>query len=231
LNLFYQPAIPRGVLHLDVDESRHAIKVLRMRVGDPLHLTDGRGSFYNAVITEANPKACGFSINETQKIAKRNFSISIALAPTKNIDRTEWFAEKAVELGIEHIHFMRCKNSERKTINLDRIQKIMVSAMKQSGQAWLPCYSEMKPFPEVLKLTASQKFICFVDDLNPDQLKQLAHPNQSYLLLIGPEGDFQKEELDLAMSTGFKKVSLGNNRLRTETAALAACHTLNLINL
>jgi len=231
LNLFYQPAIPQGVLHLDVDESRHAIKVLRMRAGDALHLTDGRGSFYDAVITEADSKTCSFSINETQKIAKRNFSISIALAPTKNIDRTEWFVEKAVELGIEHIHFMRCKNSERKTINLDRIQKIMVSAMKQSGQAWLPGFSEMKQFQEILKLTASQKFICFVDSQNPDQLKQLAQTGQTYLVLIGPEGDFQKEELDLAITADFKKVSLGNNRLRTETAALAACHTLNLINL
>ena len=114
-----------------------------MRVGDPLQLTDGYGSFYDATITEADSKSCGFSIVETRKIPKHDFSISIAIAPTKNIDRTEWFVEKAVELGIEHIHFIRCKNSERKTINLDRIQKIMVSAMKQSGQAWLPGFSEI----------------------------------------------------------------------------------------
>ena len=231
MNLFYQPAIPQGILHLDADESRHAIKVLRMRVGDQLQLTDGYGSFYDATITEADSKSCSFSIVETRKIPKHDFSISIAIAPTKNIDRTEWFVEKAVELGIEHIHFIRCKNSERKTINLDRIQKIMVSAMKQSGQAWLPGFSEIKPFQEIITSNATQKFICFVDSQNPDQLKQVAHANQSYLVLIGPEGDFQKEELDLAIAAGFKKVSLGTNRLRTETAALAACHTLNLINL
>lgn len=202
-----------------------------MRAGDSLHLTDGKGSFYEGVITEADSKACSFSIVETQKTQVQDFSITIAIAPTKNIDRTEWFVEKAVELGIESIHFMQCKNSERKTINLDRIQKIMVSAMKQSGQAWLPRYSEITPFHNILELKADQKFICFVDSHNPDQLKQLADPHKSYLVLIGPEGDFQKEELDLAMTAGFKKVSLGNNRLRTETAALAACHTLNLINL
>ena len=105
MNLFYQPAIPQGILHLDADESRHAIKVLRMRVGDQLQLTDGYGSFYDATITEADSKSCGFSIVETRKIPKHDFSISIAIAPTKNIDRTEWFVEKAVELGIEHIHF------------------------------------------------------------------------------------------------------------------------------
>jgi 16S rRNA (uracil1498-N3)-methyltransferase len=231
LNLFYQPDIPKGVLHLNEDESRHAVKVLRMKVGDPLFITDGQGVFYEAIITFADSRACSFTIVEKRVSPARSFSISIALAPTKNIDRTEWFVEKAVELGIEQIYFMRCKNSERKTINLERIQKIIVSAMKQSGQAWLPVCSEIKPFPEILKIPAAKKFICYVDSQNPDQLKSLATPNQKYLVLIGPEGDFQKEELDQALQHGFEKVSLGVNRLRTETAALAACHTLNLINL
>ncbi|MBL7871809.1 MAG: 16S rRNA (uracil(1498)-N(3))-methyltransferase [Cyclobacteriaceae bacterium] len=231
MNLFYQPDIQQGILHLNEDESRHAIKVLRMKPGDPLRITDGHGALFDAVITEADSRACGFTITKKRISPARSFSISIAIAPTKNIDRTEWFVEKAVELGIEQIHFMRCKNSERKSINLERIQKIVVSAMKQSGQTWLPTCSDIKPFHEILALAIDKKFICYVDSENSDQLKSLARPNQNYLVLIGPEGDFQKEELDQAIQYGFKKVSLGINRLRTETAALAACHTLNLINL
>lgn len=231
MNLFYQPAIQEGVHHLDPDESRHAIKVLRLQTGDQLQLTDGKGSLYETIITVADSKRCCFSIAEKRTISPRNFLISIAVAPTKNIDRTEWFVEKAVELGIEEIHFMLCKNSERKSINLDRIQKIAISAMKQSGQCWLPMCHEMKPFTEIVTGSADQKFICYVDQQNADQLKTMAHPEKSYLVLIGPEGDFRQNELDLAISNGFAKVSLGPNRLRTETAALAACHTLNLINL
>jgi 16S rRNA (uracil1498-N3)-methyltransferase len=231
LNLFYQPDIPKGISHLNEDESRHAVKVLRMKAGDPLLITDGQGAFYEATIALADSRACSFTIVEQKLSPARSFSIFIAIAPTKNIDRTEWFVEKAVELGIEQIHFIRCKNSERKTVNIERIQKIIVSAMKQSGQAWLPTCSEMKPYSEALSLTADQKFICYVDDQNPDQLKSMAKPNQKYLVLIGPEGDFQKEELEQAIQHGFQKVSLGTNRLRTETAALAACLTLNLINL
>ncbi len=231
MNLFYQPALINGIHHLNEDESRHAVKVLRLKANDELHLTDGVGSFYQAKIKEADHKKCTFSIVNKEDILPRKFSITIAIAPTKNIDRTEWFVEKAVELGIEQIHFLLCKNSERKNINLDRIEKIAISAMKQSEQAWLPKISEIKPFEEVIPLPADQKFICFVDSQNPNQLKALAHPDKSYQVLIGPEGDFRQDELELAMTHGYTKVGLGPNRLRTETAALAACHTLNLVNL
>ncbi|MDZ7647927.1 MAG: 16S rRNA (uracil(1498)-N(3))-methyltransferase [Cytophagales bacterium] len=231
MNLFYQPAITNGVHHLDEVESKHAVRVLRLNVGDELQLTDGVGSFYKAKMTEADPKKCAFTIIEKEFILPRKFSIAIAMAPTKNIDRTEWFVEKAVELGIEQIHFLLCKNSERKNINLDRIEKIVISAMKQSGQAWRPKISGIKTFQEVLTLSADQKFICFVDSKNPHQLKSEVHPDKSYLVLIGPEGDFRQDELDLAVTNGYTKVGLGPNRLRTETAALAACHTLNLVNL
>jgi len=216
---------------LNDDESRHAVKVLRMKAGDPLHITDGLGSFYQATISEADPRTCSFSILEKKSVPARKFSIAIALAPTKNIDRTEWFVEKAVEYGIEQIQFILCQNSERKTVNMERIEKIAISAIKQSGQAWLPACTSIKPFSEVLTTSADQKFICYVDHQNPDQLKSLATVGKEYLVLIGPEGDFREEELKQAMDHGFKKVSLGHNRLRTETAALAACHTLNLINL
>jgi 16S rRNA (uracil1498-N3)-methyltransferase len=231
LNLFYQPAIAQGILHLDPDESRHALKVLRMQMGDAIELTDGNGCIYRALISGGDLKKCSFTIVDKKDIISRNFNISIAIAPTKNMDRTEWFVEKAVEIGVEKIHLLLCKNSERKTVNLDRLTKIAVSAMKQSGQARLPYISDMAPLRDIVSQKAVQKFICHVDASNPDQLKSLAKPNQSYLVLIGPEGDFNKDEIQLASEHGFKKVSLGPNRLRTETAALTACQILNFINL
>jgi 16S rRNA (uracil1498-N3)-methyltransferase len=230
LNLFYQSKINEGVLNLDAEESRHAIKVLRMVKGDALHLTDGKGFFYTAKITEAEAKKCSFEIIDKKQSTKRDYQIHIAIAPTKNADRIEWFVEKATEIGVDEIRFMLCKNSERKNINLERIEKIVVSAMKQSGQAWLPKVSPLVPFKEVLKYQASQKFIAFVDEKNPNHLRSMAKPNGNYLVLIGPEGDFSQEELNLALENNFKKVSLGNNRLRTETAGLVACQILNLIN-
>ncbi len=231
MNLFYQPAIAQGILRLDPDESRHAIKVLRLRSGDTIELTDGYGFLYQAIVQEANPKECSFTIVEKKEIPSRDFTIAIAIAPTKNMDRTEWFIEKAVEIGIDKIHFLMCENSERKTVNQERIVKITVSAMKQSGQSRLPYVSGLIPFTEIISQTADQKFICYVDASNPDLLKTMANPKKNYLVLIGPEGDFTKEEIELAIDHGFKKVSLGPNRLRTETAALTACQVLNFINL
>lgn len=231
MNLFYQPGIPQGVHYLDVDESHHAVKVLRKRTGDALEITDGQGQFYDVRIEKADPGKCTFQILNSRHVAIRKFSISMAIAPTKNMDRIEWLVEKAVEIGIEQIQFMLCKNSERKTINLDRIQKIAVSAMKQSGQCWLPKIYDLKSFAEIMHVTSEQKFICYVDSSNPLHLKSLAEPNKSYWVLIGPEGDFRTDELALALSNGFLKASLGPTRLRTETAALTACQTLNLINL
>jgi len=200
-------------------------------MGDTIELTDGNGFLYRAFVREADPKKCGFTIVEKKEIPLRDFNIAIAIAPTKNIDRTEWFIEKAVEIGIEKIHLLLCHKSERKNVNQDRLHKISISAMKQSGQSRLPFITDMIPFREILSQVASQKFICHVDNTNTDQLKALAKPKQSYLVLIGPEGDFSKEEIQLAIESGFKKVSLGPNRLRTETAALTACQVLNFVNL
>lgn len=231
MNLSYQPAIPQGVLHLDEDESRHAVKVLRMNVGDSLNLTDGIGNFYEARITVADARQCSFSIQKTISTPARTFSIAIAIAPTKNIDRMEWLVEKAAEIGVEEIRFILCQNSERKNINLERLQKIAVSAMKQSGQFWLPVIHEIQPFAKVVVLSADQKFICHVDSSNPYLLKSQAKQNQRYIVMIGPEGDFRPDELELANQNGFSRVSLGPTRLRTETAALVACQTLNFVNL
>jgi len=230
VNLFYQPNIPQGIFHLNHEESHHAIRVLRMNEGQELNLTDGLGSFYLAKITKPDPKKCEFEIIGNKSVEPKPFHIHIAIAPTKNADRMEWFVEKAVEIGVDRISFMFCKNSERKVINHERIEKVAVSAMKQSQQAWLPKISEMIPFKEILKILADQKMIAYVDSSNPKHLQSVAKPEKRYLVLIGPEGDFSKEELELALQSGFEKVSLGQTRLRTETAGLVACHTLNLIN-
>jgi 16S rRNA (uracil1498-N3)-methyltransferase len=231
LNLFYQPEIPHGANFLSPEESRHAVKVLRMKNLDTIDITDGQGSFYHAQITEANAAKCEFEILNTKAVARRPFDISIAVAPTKNIDRIEWFLEKAVEIGVERIYFMDCQNSERHHINHDRLMKIVISAMKQSVQAWVPEISELIPFKEILKKQVQQKFICHATNDQPKMIHTAALKHSHYLVLIGPEGDFSQEEIKNAQANNFEVVSLGPNRLRTETAALTACQILNFINM
>jgi 16S rRNA (uracil1498-N3)-methyltransferase len=230
VNLFFQPAVSEGINHLTAEESYHAFRVLRMSAGDAIQITDGKGVLYQATITSIDSKKCGFKINTEKKIPKKGYYIHIAIAPTKNADRLEWFVEKAVEIGIHEISFILCKNSERKVLNVERIEKIAVSAMKQSQQAWVPILHPLRPFSEVLKQSADQKFIGYVDSSNPVHLKAIAKPNNSYLVLIGPEGDFSTEELESAQQLGFEKVSLGENRLRTETAGLIACQIFQFVN-
>jgi 16S rRNA (uracil1498-N3)-methyltransferase len=230
LFLFYQPEILQGANYLDPDESHHAAKVLRLAVGDTIQIADGAGIFYEAVLKRIQPGRCEFDIVKKTVIPGRPFQIHVALSPTKNADRTEWFVEKAIELGVEQISFMACKNSERKTLNMERIKKLSISAVKQSRQAWMTDIGYMRPFPQILSIPADQRFIAAVDPHNPELLKNKARPGSSYLALIGPEGDFSQEEVDQAQKAGFQKVSLGPNRLRTETAGIAACHILNILN-
>lgn len=227
--LFYSPEIGKGDHSLSEEELRHAVKVLRLNQGDSLTLTDGKGNLYHAKVTQVSKSACDFEITKTIAIPKRNYSIHIAIAPTKNIDRIEWFVEKATELGVDEISFVYCQNSERKVINVDRIHKKAISAMKQSGQAWLPLIHPIQPLKCIFSNERPIKFIAYVDPANPTHLKE-AKPNGQYLVLIGPEGDFTKEELTLATQNGFQKVRLGNTTLRTETVGIVACHILNLIH-
>ncbi len=231
MQLFYQPLIAKGVTALDEEESSHARKVLRLKAGDVIQLTDGLGKFYEARITNTKSKSCEFTVLKSEQAPSRNYKIHIAIAPTKNADRIEWFVEKVVELGIDKISFLLCKNSERKSINLERIEKKAISAMKQSGQAFLPVIQEIRPFRQIIaESDEAEKFIGFVDEQNPLLLKNLAKPSTSGLVLIGPEGDFSPEEMQATLQQGFTKVCLGPTRLRTETAGIAACHILNLIN-
>ncbi len=231
MNLFYQPLIPRGALYLDPDESRHAIKVLRKRNGDTIKLTDGNGVFYEGIITDADAHQCAFDIHTSAPEPRKNFRIHIAISPTKNTDRIEWFVEKSVELGIDEITLLLCDHTERQHLKIERLKKNAVSAMKQSLKAWLPVLHPITSFKDfVLASTEEEKFIAHVDDQNQLYLQRVVDPGRSYLTLIGPEGDFSSDELLLAEKYGFKKVSLGSSRLRTETAGLAACHILNLAN-
>lgn len=231
--LFYSETVANNQAMLSEEESRHCIKVLRLKKGDEVYVTDGKGSLYITQIEEPNPKKCVLSIQkleEKQSLPKHH--IHIAIAPTKNIDRIEWFVEKAMEFGVQEISFIQCDRSERKQIKLPRIERIALSAMKQSLKFYLPQVHEMIGYQSFIKsLTPSdQRFIAHLNEGERFFLKNEAAKNQKYCILIGPEGDFTPNEVTLALDNGFKAVSLGQSRLRTETAGIAACHILNIIN-
>ena len=204
--------------------------MLRRRSGDTIRITDGQGHFYEARITGEDARACAFQIIGQQAAPIRPYQVHIAISPTKNADRLEWFVEKAVEFGIDTITLLECQHTERTYHKTERLQKVAISAMKQSMQARLPQINGLTPFEQVIATPAGQKLIAYVDASNPLHLQRAATPGHSYLVLIGPEGDFTPEELAAALSRDFYKVSLGATRLRTETAGLAACHILHLIN-
>ena len=231
MNLFYQPEIAEGIHYLDVEESRHCIKVLRRKVGDAIFITDGKGFFYDALIKSASEKQCAFEIIKTTPALARPYTIHIAISPTKNNERIEWFVEKAVELGIDQISLIECDHTERAFLKGERLRKVAISAMKQSLKAFLPRIEEVTPFKKFIPtIKEAQRFIAFVDATNSLHLQQAATVKNAYCILIGPEGDFSQDELTQSLNAGFQKVSLGQSRLRTETAGLAACHILNLIN-
>ena len=235
MHLFYQP---EPVSFLSEDDSRHAIKTLRLGSGEVIAVTDGHGNRHSAVITQADSRQCGFRITDTQTTPPRPFSVRICVAPTKNLDRIEWFVEKAVEVGVERISFFFGQHSERRVLKLDRLEKIAIAAMKQSLQSFLPQLDEAISFSELLKTTGNpaiepnQRFIAHLPETGVAvSLAKLAVPTSQYTVLIGPEGDFSEKEIQQAVSAGFQMVTLGPNRLRTETAALTACQILNFVNL
>lgn len=230
MQIFYTPQV-NEVPELPEEESVHCVRVLRLGEGDEITLTDGKGCFYRAVITDANPKRCGFEVLEKHKQEPLwDFNLHIAVAPTKNIDRMEWFAEKATEIGIDAITFLNCRFSERRDIKLPRLEKIVVSAMKQSMKATLPALGGMTSFSEFVRRPFDgQKFIAHCQAGEKSILKDVCQPYGNILVMIGPEGDFSAEEIQEAQDSGFVPVSLGKSRLRTETAALVACHTIHVL--
>jgi len=232
MHIFYTPDISGNTYTLDETESKHCVRVLRLEKGEKITLVDGRGGFYNAEISDPNPKRCAVKvINSEQNFGFRNFQVHIAIAPTKNIERMEWFLEKATEIGINRVIPLLCQHSERKEIKHDRLEKVMVSAMKQSLKAYLPQLDELTKFNDLIRQPFDGlKFIAHCEEQHRDLLKNLIVPNQNYLILIGPEGDFSSEEIEAAIQSGYQPVSLGDSRLRTETAGVVACHTFNLLN-
>lgn len=232
MHLFYTPDIQHKIHLLNEEESKHCMRVLRLYEGDSILLTDGQGSLYEALLKIANPKACSFEITKRiQEYGKREFKLSIAIAPTKNTDRFEWFLEKVTEIGIDEIIPLICKYSERKDIKPERLEKVIISAMKQSQKAYLPDLLTIQKFKEFInKPFDGNKFIAHCINNEKNRLKNLIRQGGNVLILIGPEGDFSPEEIQMALSAGFTPVSLGDSRLRTETAGVVACHTVNLIN-
>jgi 16S rRNA (uracil1498-N3)-methyltransferase len=232
MNLFYTPDISADTYMLSEEESKHCVRVLRMRRGDELHLVDGRGGYYLAEIADDNVKKCEVQVKEKRtEYGKRDHYLHIACAPTKNIERFEWFLEKATEIGIDEITPIDCEHSERTVVKPERLNKVIISAMKQSIKAYLPKLNEVISFPEfVSQEFAGDKFIAHCVSGKKAKLKDLVRPKGNVLVLIGPEGDFSATEIRFAIENGFTEISLGNSRLRTETAALAACHTVELLN-
>lgn len=228
MQLFYEPNASVNGFILNKEEAQHCIKVLRKKQGDRIHVVDGSGTFYECNIADTNIKNCQLDVKNTWKENAPARHIHIAIAPTKNIDRIEWFVEKSVEIGIQEISFMLCQNSERRDIKIERVLKKAISAMKQSVKASLPIINEQVKFSEFISQNhRGKKYIAYVDSSNPEQLKEVDCDNQPAIVLIGPEGDFRAEELELALTHNYSKISLGNSRLRTETAGIVACCILN----
>ena len=236
MNLFYSPDITSSLHTLSKEESTHCVNVLRLKIGSAIHLTDGKGNLFHAILIDDSPKCCIVEIKETiHDYEKRNFNLHIAMAPTKNISRVEWFMEKATEIGIDEVSFLNCEHSERTVINTDRLNKIVTSAVKQSIKAYHPKINSIVKFKDFIKTTANysgEKYIAYCDDDMSERLsiKQCYKKKKDALILIGPEGDFSSKEVALAIENGFKIITLGKARLRTETAALVACHSINFLN-
>ena len=232
MNVFYLPNAANGMISFSEEESKHCVRVLRMQEGDRFCVTDGRGSLYDGELVEAHPKhAVACLSNQRPGYDNRTFMLEIAIAPTKLNERTEWFLEKATEIGIDKVQLFASCHSERRVVNVERFRKVMIAAMKQSIKSKLPDIEDVVEFDKLVKQPFDgHKFIAWIDDNVTDQLCDVYKKGENALVLIGPEGDFSPEEAGMAVENGFVPVSLGEARLRTETAAVVACHTIQLIN-
>lgn len=230
MQLFYCNDIIGKIYTLSKEESAHCARVLRKKVGEKIDIIDGRGGLYEAVILDDKPSGCVVEvIGSRSEFGKLPYELHIAIAPTKNIDRLEWFLEKSSEIGISEVSLLLCDHSERKTVKQDRVEKVVVSAVKQSLKAYVPKLNEMVSFAEFMKQDFGDmpRFIAHCDSaFERVHLKRVA--GKRALVLIGPEGDFSPKEIELALSNGFVSISLGDSRLRTETAALYATSIVSL---
>ncbi len=235
MQLFYHPTLKPNDLQVifDKDESKHMIKVLRKKEGDLLDIFNGNGVFFKAEIIYTSANQCIAKINSIIEEKKPTYFLHLAVAPTKLNERYEWFLEKSTEIGIDEITPILCKHSERKKINAERFEKIIVNAAKQSIKSYLPklnAASDFETFINKLANTNTKKYIAHCAQGVKKSIKDALKPNENTVILIGPEGDFSTSEIDFALKNGFTAIHLGNSRLRTETAAIVACHSVRFIN-
>ena len=234
MQLFFQRNIKKPLFELDADESKHLTRVLRKKAGDHVSVTNGEGELFECVIEEANPKKTTLRIVSTQQIEPDNFHIHLAIAPTKNSDRMEWMVEKITEIGVHEISLLKTKNSERNYLKTERLEKKILAACKQSLKFHTPKLNAVMDIHDFFKLhegeKSTQKFIAYVDEHNDQHLFDAAKATGNYIILIGPEGDFDPVEIKKAFEYQYKAVSLGKARLRTETAGLAAIQMIQTLN-
>ena len=233
MQIFYAPGIVGDSYVLDEKESKHCIRVLRMTKGTPVRLIDGKGKLYEGHIDDPDSKRCQISISEIKaEYEKRNYRLHIAISTLKNPERFEWFIEKSVEIGVDEITPLICKNTEKQTVKKERINNIIISAMKQSVKAYKPVFNDPLLFSDFISQTGKGiKMIAHCSSLTDrKKISEVYKKNENAVVMIGPEGDFCEEEISSAISNSFIPVHLGSGRLRTETAGVAACHSIYFIN-
>lgn len=233
MQLFFQENITPPLVTLDPDESKHLTRVLRKKQGDLISMTNGKGQLFECLILEANPSKTTLKVMKTSEVPEEDFYIHLAIAPTKSPDRMEWMVEKITEIGFHELTLLETMNSERSFLKTDRLEKKIISACKQSLKFRIPTVNPIRRLDSILeskKFEGYQKFIAYVDENHDHHLFDSAKAKGKYLVLIGPEGDFDPAEIKKALSNGFQPISLGKSRLRTETAGLAAVEMLQLIN-
>ncbi|MFT4595442.1 MAG: 16S rRNA (uracil1498-N3)-methyltransferase [Bacteroidia bacterium] len=227
MHLFYQPELQNGLLELSEEETRHAVRVLRLNAGDKIEVSDGKGVRAKAEITEISKRSCSFQIMEQTNEAETILP-KVAIAPTKSIDRFEWFLEKAVELGVNEICPILCSNSERRIIKQERSEKVLLAAMKQSQRNWLPKLHALTSYSEFIAQVNEPLLLAHCRDVEKVSLTNRLVTNS--WIMIGPEGDFTLEEIELALNKGATEIDLGESRLRTETAGIFALSVMNYLN-
>ena len=231
MQLFYDPDIVIGPYALREVEAQHAARVLRKRVGDTLDLVDGRGGWYRAEITEIDRRSCLLSVEQTrQEPARAEHHLTLLVAPTKGIDRFEWVLEKATEIGVDRIQPIQTEHSERSRLRSDRLGRVLEAAMKQSLRAWLPELGEVLPFAEAVERVTGDRFLAYLGERGSGLLRDLVRPGTDTVVAVGPEGGFSASEAEVARAAGFVFTSLGPQRLRTETAAVVAVHTVEAVS-